>query len=153
MIEGDRRTSIALICLVVIWPLALSSLGLYVDGVAPIALPVVACAVALTALIEAARQVSVAVADRSWSRPTGAREVSRLAIGSSVAVVLAFALMPVLGFFGAFGFGETTAQVESTRTSYLYRIDYGDLRPRLRLIVVVACAESTIAVIVAALRV
>ena len=111
------------------------------------ALVLVAGATVTIAVAEVTRHGSIVIAHGSWSKPAGAREVTRRARAISLAGVLIFALVPLLGMLGAVDIESTTAQVESPKQSYLYRIDYGSLQAWIRRSIIIASASSTVAVI------
>jgi hypothetical protein len=147
-VDRVRRATHALIGMAIAWPVALVAIGGHLARDVSVALPAIACGAVVVALVEAVRHASAVIAGRSWSRPPGASEVTRTWRGLTVAILLALSLVPVLGVLGAFGFDSVTAQVESTRTSYTYRVEYGPvLRSRLRRAVVALCAETTIAAV------
>jgi hypothetical protein len=144
---GARHARVALIALAVTWPCALAVAGAHLVAGAPLAIPAIVGAAVLAALVQSVRHASAVIARRSWSRPERATEVSRLARAVVLALELGFALVPVLGALVAFGFTSVTAQVDTPRGSYQYRVDYGPLRAPLRRAALVLCAASTLAAI------
>lgn len=146
-----RRAKWGLLAFVIAWPVTLASVIAWLAGHVGPVLVVIAGSTATIALAEATRYGSTVIARGSWSQPANAVDVSRRSRAISLAGLLVFALVPILGALGAVDIESKTAQVESTTRSYKYRIEYGPLQTWIRRSILVTSASTTVITVLALL--